>query len=106
MKVVIVGGGSAGWMTASYLRMALSNVRDITLIESANIPTVGVGEATFSTLKLFFDHLGLVEHEWMPPCNGTYKLAIRFENWRGGTGPLFHPLHPYPGCECFYPRGG
>ena len=101
MKVVIVGGGSAGWMTASYLRMALANVRDITLIESANIPTVGVGEATFSTLKLFFDHLGLVEHEWMPPCNGTYKLAIRFENWRNKPGHFYHPFQRYEVVDGF-----
>ncbi|HYH47874.1 MAG TPA: tryptophan 7-halogenase, partial [Thermoanaerobaculia bacterium] len=57
-KVVIVGGGTAGWMTASHLKKALPAV-DITLIESPNIKTIGVGEATFSTVKLFFDFLGL-----------------------------------------------
>ncbi|HSN86247.1 MAG TPA: tryptophan 7-halogenase, partial [Thermoanaerobaculia bacterium] len=55
-SVVIVGGGSAGWMTASYLKKAAPSV-SVTLIESANIKSVGVGEATFSTIKLFFDFL-------------------------------------------------
>lgn len=100
MKIVIVGGGSAGWMTASYLKTALKNL-DITLIESANIPTVGVGEATFSTLKLFFDHLGLVEDIWMPPCNGTYKLAIRFENWTSKPGHFYHPFQRYEVVDGF-----
>jgi hypothetical protein len=101
MKVVIVGGGSAGWMTASYLKMALAKMHDITLIESANIPTIGVGEATFSTLKLFFDHLGLVEDEWMPPCNGTYKLAVRFENWTTRPGHFYHPFQRYEVVDGF-----
>lgn len=52
-SIVIVGGGTSGWMTASYLR------------------TIGVGEATFSTVKLFFDFLGLDESQWMPSCNAT-----------------------------------
>ena len=101
MKIVIVGGGSAGWMTASYLKKSLTNVRDITVIESANIPTIGVGEATFSTLKLFFDHLGLVEDEWMPPTNGTYKLAIRFQNWTKRPGHFYHPFQRYEMVDGF-----
>jgi hypothetical protein len=101
MRIVIVGGGSAGWMTASYLRKTLTNVGDISLIESSNIPTIGVGEATFSTLKLFFDHLGLVEDEWMPPCNGTYKLAIRFQNWTKRPGHFYHPFQRYEVVDGF-----
>jgi tryptophan 6-halogenase len=54
-RVIIVGGGSAGWMTASYLVKALPNVEKITVVESSEIRTIGVGEATFSTIKLFFD---------------------------------------------------
>lgn len=93
-SVVIVGGGSAGWMTASHLKKALPGL-DITLIESANIKTVGVGEATFSTIKLFFDFLGLEESDWMPHCNGGYKLAIKFKNWRADGGHFFHPFQRY-----------
>lgn len=93
-SIVIVGGGTAGWMTASHLKKALPGL-DITLVESANIKTVGVGEATFSTVKLFFDFLGLEEHEWMPHCNATYKLAIKFVNWRADGGHFFHPFQRY-----------
>ena len=90
-SVVIVGGGSSGWMTASYLRKALDGV-DITLVEAPHIKTIGVGEATFSTIKLFFDYLGLQEHDWMPSCNATYKLAIRFVNWTREGGHFYHPF--------------
>jgi tryptophan 6-halogenase len=99
-SVVIVGGGSAGWMAASHLKRALSGL-DVTLIESANIKTVGVGEATFSTIKLFFDFLGLEESEWMPPCNGAYKLAIRFVNWRANGGHFYHPFQRYEVVDGF-----
>ena len=99
-SVVIVGGGTAGWMTAAHLKKALPGL-DITLIESANIKTVGVGEATFSTVKLFFDFLGLEEHEWMPHCNATYKLAIKFVNWRADGGTFFHPFQRYEVVDGF-----
>lgn len=92
MRVVIVGGGSAGWMTASYLAKALSGIASITLVESENIRTIGVGEATFSTIKLFFDFLGLREHDWMPRASATYKLAIRYENWTQAGGHFYHPF--------------
>jgi flavin-dependent dehydrogenase len=93
-SVVIVGGGSAGWMTASYLKKAAPSV-NVTLIESATIKTVGVGEATFSTIKLFFDFLGLDEQDWMPSCNATYKLAIKFANWRQDGAHFYHPFQRY-----------
>ncbi|MGE0785698.1 MAG: tryptophan halogenase family protein [Sandaracinaceae bacterium] len=97
--IVIVGGGTAGWMTASYLKKALPNVERITLVESANIRTVGVGEATFSTVKLFFDFLGLRESDWMPHCSGAYKLAIRFENWTAAGGAFYHPFQRYESAD-------
>jgi tryptophan halogenase len=81
-------------MTASYLKKALKGV-DITLVEAPHIKTIGVGEATFSTIKLFFDYLGLEEHEWMPSCNAAYKLAIKFVNWRKQGGHFYHPFQRY-----------
>ena len=99
-RVVIVGGGTAGWMTASHLKKSLPAV-DITLVESSNIKTVGVGEATFSTIKLFFDFLGLDESEWMPSCNASYKLAIKFVDWRAGGGHFFHPFQRYEVVDGF-----
>ena len=93
-SIVIVGGGSSGWMAAAYLKKALKNV-DITLVEAPHIKSIGVGEATFSTIKLFFDFLGLEEHEWMPSCNATYKLAIKFVNWTQEGGHFYHPFQRY-----------
>jgi tryptophan halogenase len=93
-NVVIVGGGSAGWMTAAYLTRALSDVH-VTVVESPTVPIIGVGEATFSTVKLFFDFLGLEEHEWMPACNATYKLGIKFVDWGGDGGHFYHPFQRY-----------
>jgi tryptophan halogenase len=93
-SVVIVGGGTAGWMTAAYLKKAAPSI-NVTLIESATIRSVGVGEATFSTVKLFFDFLGLDEQDWMPSCNATYKLAIKFANWRQDGAHFYHPFQRY-----------
>lgn len=94
-KIVIVGGGSAGWMTAAYLAKALERDVRISLIESPDIGTVGVGEATFSTIRLFFDFLGLREHEWMPHCNASYKLAVKFVNWNGEGRHFYHPFQRF-----------
>lgn len=81
-NVLIVGGGSAGWMTASYLAKALGNKVNISLVESPEIPRIGVGEATIPNLqKVFFDFLGLKEEDWMPECNASFKAAIKFVNW-------------------------
>jgi flavin-dependent dehydrogenase len=91
-NIVIVGGGTAGWMTATYLKTVLRDQVSVTLVESKNIPTIGVGEATFSTVRHFFESLGLEEHEWMPECDATYKLAIRFENWRAKGHYFYHPF--------------
>ncbi|QWF85978.1 tryptophan halogenase family protein [Amycolatopsis sp. CA-230715] len=91
-SVVVVGGGTAGWMTASYLSAAFGDRVAVTVVESKNVPTIGVGEATFSTVRHFFDYLGLDEREWMPECQATYKLAIRFENWRAAGHHFYHPF--------------
>jgi len=94
-KVVILGGGSAGWMTAAYLSKALGPAVDISLIESSNITTVGVGEATFSDIHLFFEFLGLREEDWMPECNASYKLAIRFVDWNAERQYFYHPFQRF-----------
>jgi tryptophan 6-halogenase len=94
-NLVIVGGGTAGWMSAAYLRKALDRNVQITLVESSDVTTIGVGEATFSTIKLFFDYLGLQEHEWMPKCNASYKTAIKFNNWNAQGQHFYHPFQRY-----------
>lgn len=94
-RIVIVGGGSSGWMTAAYLAKALGETAHVTVVESPNVRTIGVGEATFSYMKLFFDFLGLRERDWMPRCSAAYKLAIRFENWTKAGGHFYHPFQRY-----------
>jgi tryptophan halogenase len=100
-NIVIAGGGTAGWMTASYLKKALGASVQISLVESATISTIGVGEATFSTIKLFFDFLGLDEPDWMPDCNAAYKLGIKFVNWNAEDRSFYHPFQRYEVVDGF-----
>jgi tryptophan halogenase len=100
-KILIVGGGTSGWMTAAYLQRALPADVQITLVESDRVPTIGVGEATFSTIKLFFDFLGLEERDWMPECNGTYKMAIRFVGWNDQGRDFYHPFQRHEVVDGF-----
>jgi 2-polyprenyl-6-methoxyphenol hydroxylase-like FAD-dependent oxidoreductase len=77
--VVILGGGTAGWMSAAYLGRHLQGSARITLLEAPAIGKIGVGEATIPNLqKVFFDYLGLAEREWMRECNASFKTAVRF----------------------------
>ncbi len=79
--ITILGGGSAGWMTASYL-IAKNPDLNITVIESPNIKTIGVGEATTPYLMKFFNDIGIKdESEWMPHCDATYKNGVMYEDW-------------------------
>jgi len=82
-KIVILGGGTAGWMTAAYLGKALQRTVDITVMEAPAIPKIGVGEATVPNLqRVVFDYLGIPEDEWMRECNASFKIAVKFINWR------------------------
>ncbi|WP_326595010.1 tryptophan halogenase family protein [Streptomyces sp. NBC_01803] len=91
-SVVIVGGGTAGWMTASYLKAAFADRIQVTLVESERVSRIGVGEATFSTVRHFFDFLGLDEADWLPKCAGGYKLGIRFQDWSKPGQHFYHPF--------------
>lgn len=80
-SVVIVGGGSSGWMTAAALSK-LCPWLQIALVESKVIPKVGVGESTLGHFNKFLKLLGLKDEDWMPYCNATYKNSIQFTNFR------------------------
>jgi tryptophan halogenase len=91
-RVVIAGGGTAGWMVAALLAKTLGRQLQIRLVESAEIGTVGVGEATIPTLHGFHRLLGLDERELMTATSATFKLGVRFEHWHQ---PGQHYMHAF-----------
>ena len=110
-KVVIAGGGTAGWMTAAAMGKVLEKACDITLVESDAIGTVGVGEATIPTLVTYNRLIGLDEAKWMSAVRGTFKLGIAFENWTELNHRYIHSFgitgkdHWTAGFQHFWHRG-
>jgi len=88
-RIVIVGGGTAGWMTAIGLATALPACK-VELVESEEIGIVGVGEATFPMIREFHKATGIDEAEFLRATNGTFKLGIEFRNWRSQGHHFFH----------------
>ena len=95
-EVVIVGGGTAGWMAAAALsRYFADGRRRIRLVESDAIGTVGVGEATIPPIRNFNAMLGISENEFLAATRGTFKLGIEFANWGRKGDRYFHPFGTY-----------
>ena len=99
--VTIVGGGTAGWLAAAMLNSSLNEHSDaprvrVTLIESPNVPTVGVGEATVPGMPRLLGQLGLDEKQFFLRCNASFKLGVRFVDWHldaaGRSLEFFHPF--------------
>jgi len=91
-KVIIAGGGTAGWVTAAALARQLGSLLDITLVESEEIGTVGVGESTVPPMRVFHKLLRIDEQEFMRATAATFKLAILFENWARVGDRYIHPF--------------
>jgi tryptophan halogenase len=92
-SILIVGGGSSGWMTAALLARYLpADQCAITLVESADIGTIGVGEATVPPLVGYLRAARIDEREFMRACHATYKLGIKFADWRRPGETLWHPF--------------
>jgi tryptophan halogenase len=91
-SVLVVGGGSAGWMAAAWMRNAFKQGLQVELVESDDIGTVGVGEATIPALRRFNQGLGFNEAEFVKTTQATYKLGIEFINWGKLGHRYFHPF--------------
>jgi tryptophan halogenase len=110
-RVVIAGGGTAGWMAAAALSKTLGKTLDITLVESEEIGTIGVGEATIPTLVVFHRLLDIKEQDFMAAVQGTVKLGISFENWKDVGHRYIHSFgtsgkdHWSAGFQHFWLRG-
>jgi len=110
-RIVIAGGGTAGWMMAALMSKLLGKQLDIHLVESEEIGTVGVGEATIPALLTFHNLLGITESEFMAATQATFKLGINFEGWRDVGQDYFHSFgitgidHWSAGFQHFWLKG-
>jgi len=93
--IVIVGGGSAGWLTAAVLAAQFDTRKQfsVTLVESPNIKTIGVGEGTWPTMAATLRRIGLSEAQFISECDASFKQGSRFIGWRYGKGESYY--HPF-----------
>lgn len=90
-KILILGGGTAGWLTALYLKKGLHKDTEIILVDSDSESIIGVGEATVPTLRSTMDFLDLKEEQWMKEADATFKLGVKFKNWMSDKSSYYHP---------------
>jgi tryptophan 7-halogenase len=91
-SVVIVGGGTAGWLAACRIAAAAPDALAVTLIESPDIPTIGVGEGTWPTMRRTLSRIGIAEPDFLLACDASFKQGSRFVGWRDGSDAYHHPF--------------
>ena len=92
-NIVVVGGGSAGWLAACYLAATQSpKAVTVTLIESPNIPTLGVGEGTWPSMRNTLSTIGIPEAQFLSSCNASFKQGSKFVGWRNDQDSYYHPF--------------
>ena len=89
-RIVVAGGGTAGWMAAAAIAYTMGHAVELTLVESEAIGTVGVGESTIPPLAIYNRLLGISEADFMRATQATFKLGILFDGWRDGHDRYFH----------------
>ena len=99
-NVVIVGGGTAGWMAAAAISKLIGKNINVKLVESDAIGTVGVGEATIPTMLTLHKLLKIDERDFMAAVQGTFKLGISFENWKNVDENYIHSFG-FTGKDCW-----
>jgi glycine/D-amino acid oxidase-like deaminating enzyme len=98
-KIVIVGGGSAGWLTAGVIAAEhridaqAEQPFELVLIESPDVPTIGVGEGTWPSMRATLQRIGLSETDFLRECDASFKQGTFFRNWRTGNGDTYS--HPF-----------
>ncbi|MFK8021757.1 MAG: tryptophan 7-halogenase, partial [Pseudomonadales bacterium] len=96
-KIVIVGGGTAGWLTAAVVaahhKNDAANGIEVVVVESSDIPTIGVGEGTWPTMKNTVQQIGLKESDIFKHCHAAFKQGGKFVDWVHGTGDFYY--HPF-----------
>jgi len=109
-EIIVVGGGTAGWLAASHLAKKLgsknSNAIQVTLIESPDIPTIGVGEGTVPAIRNSLRYLGVSETDFIRACDVTFKQSIKFVDWEKAPSHTnnknyYHHLFDYPCIQPF-----
>jgi 2-polyprenyl-6-methoxyphenol hydroxylase-like FAD-dependent oxidoreductase len=97
-KIVIVGGGSAGWLTAGIIavehRIAEQHTLEITLVESPDVKSIGVGEGTWPSMRNTLDKIGITELEFIQQCDASFKQGSKFINWQSAQSGDFY-YHPF-----------
>src|SRR5690349_9138167 len=101
-RIVIVGGGTAGWLSACYIASKLGGRTDsavsITVVDAPDIPTIGVGEGTWPTMRQTLADIGLDEADVLASCEAALKQGTRFDGWVTGSDQdiYYHPFTPPP----------